>query len=926
MEYKRPQMSDKQKPAFIDQVDLLADRSPLAGQARIHPLLITKLTLPPQQTHLLERQSLGQRLSEARQQTLTILSAPAGFGKTTLLAGWAAMCGEHAAWISLDPTENDPLLFWSYVAAACQQVLPNLERLVTPVFQQPGPLDVEALLTVLINALAHASSQLFLILDDYHVIITQEIHQQMTFLIEHAPATLHLILSTRTDPPFPLARFRARQTIYELRTLDLRFSEEETLLFLQQELGITLPTQVILDVIEQKLEGWPAGLHLLALSLKKRPDPLQWLLDWNGQQQHLATYLIEEVLLQQTTEIQEFLLCTSLLPRLTGSLCDALLERSDGVDVLEMLARANLFLTPLDEEHTWYRYHHLFAQVLKHRLYRRQDKERIAQLCRRASTWYLQHNQVLDAVEMTILAEDYTEAANLLEQQGLPIAQGYPYTRFIAWIKQFPPSILIQHPNLANWYASALMMLGQLDQLHVAGETAARGFEAQGNLSSLGTMLAFNAIRHYWTGDHAAFTRLREQAVLLLTEHAPEAGLALTILNGFAAFQQGQALVARPLFDTWLRFHEQNPTFTGYMAGCTMCSADIWWLQGQLHKAVPLYQQVMERAKALPFPISEVHFRWSKVLLEWNRLDEAEAFLQLALQAARRMQHTKLLSLGATQQARLLLARGKREQAEQALREASHLASQHPYQVAQQEALLEEGRLLLLQDNKVAFEDWCARVGITSESSPTFAQEQVALLLARWLIAHQQADLAMAFLPAWREAARESGRDLVVMQCSLIQALAHATRQEYRPALDLLAQTVQRAELGGFVRLFLNEGLAMREMLTMLAAKRSMELPYLQTLLAAFPQSVCPPVPDTEHTPAFSSRTDAPHGPLSPREEEILRLIAQGATNEEIAAQLVIAYTTVKRHVSTILSKLDATNRTQAVAIAREQGWLSSEM
>ena len=920
-------MSNASEPVFIGKVDLPAGRFSNAGQARIHPLLMTKLTIPPRQTHLLDRQSVGQRLNEAKQHILTILSAPAGFGKTTLLAGWAATCDEHVAWISLDPTENDPLLFWSYVAAACQQVLPDLERLVTPLFQQPGPLDVDAFLTVLINALAQTSSRLFLILDDYHVIISQEIHQQMTFLIEHAPMMLHLILSTRTDPPFPLARFRARQTIYELRTLDVRFSEEETVLFLQRELGLTLPTQVLLDVIEQKLEGWPAGLHLLALSLKKRPDPLQWLLYWNGKQQHLATYLIEEVLLQQTVEIQEFLLCTSLLPRLTGSLCDALLERSDGVEVLEMLAGANLFLTALDEEHTWYRYHHLFAQVLKHRLYRRQDKERIAQLCRRASTWYMQHTQVLDAVEMMILAEDYPEAANVLEQQGLPIAQGYPYTRFIAWMKRFPPSLFIQHPDLANWYASALMMLGQLDELHAAGEIAARGYEAQENLSSLGTMLAYNAIRHYWTGDHAAFARLREQAVPLLTEHVPEAGLTLTILNGFAAFQQGQVLTARPLFDTWLRFYEQNPTFTGHIAGCMMCIADIWWIQGQLHKAVPLYQQVMERAKTLPFPISEVHFRWSKVLLEWNRLDEAEAFLQLALQAARRMQHTKLLSLGATQQARLFLARGKREQAEQALQEASLLASRHQYQEAQQEALLEEGRLVLLQENKGAFEDWCMRVGITGESVPTFAQEQAALLLARWMITHQQADQALAFLPRWREAARESGRDLVMMQCSLVQVLAHAARQEYPPALDLLAQIVQRAKIGGFVHLFLNEGLLMQEMLTMLATQRSMELPYLQTLLAAFPQSSARPlIPATKHASAFSSRIAEQRGPLSPREEEILHLIAQGATNEEIAAHLVIAYTTVKRHVSTILNKLDATNRTQAVAVAREQGWLSSEM
>ena len=891
----------------------------------IYPLLTTKLTLPPRRARMLDRQVLRQRLDEVKQHQLTILSAPAGFGKTTLLAGWAATCGENVAWISLDASENDPLLFWHYFAAACQQIQPDLERQVAPVLQQSGPLDVEALLSVLINTLAHASSPLLLILDDYHVVTTHQIHQQMTFLIEHLPAALHLVISTRTDPPFPVARFRARNMLNELHTLDLRFSEEETALFLKQEVGLTLTMPSLLEMVEQKLEGWPAGLHLLALSLKNRPDHLQWLAAWNGQHHHIATYLTEEVLLQQTAEIQEFLLCTSLLPRLTGSLCDAILERSDGTEVLEALARANLFLTALDEEHIWYRYHHLFADVLKHRLSQCQSKERIAQLCRRACSWYVQHDLLLDAVEAAVLAEDYARAADLLEQQGIPVAQGYPYTRFIAWIEQFPAAVLTQHPDLANWYASALLMLGRLDKINYAGETAAQGFEVQGNLSGLGVMLAFNAIRNFWLGNSLAFTTLRERALPLLIDHASDASPTLTILNGFAALQEGQVQTARPLFSAWLRLHKQTPTFTGHVAGCTMGYADILWLLGQLHEAAPLYQQVMERAKVLPFPTSEAHFRWSKVLLEWNRLAEAEAFLQLALQEAKRLQHSKLLSLGATHQARLYLARGDIAQAGKALQEAFHLAQLHHHQEAHQEALIEEGRLALLQMDEEAFEQWRAQMDITSSCEPAFAQEQAFLLLARWLIAHQRADQVLELLPRWREAARTSGRELVVMQCSLVLALAHAARQERSLALNLLDQTVRLAQSGGFVRLFVDEGPVMRELLAALSTQIDAKLPYLQTLLAAFPQTARPAAaPATADAPFLPTNAHARLEPLSPREGEILRLIAEGDTNEEIAAQLVIAYTTVKRHVSTILSKLGAANRTQAVARAREQGWLSS--
>ncbi|GHO90935.1 helix-turn-helix transcriptional regulator [Reticulibacter mediterranei] len=894
-----------------------------SAQRNLPPLLTTKLTIPPRRSNTLERPVLYQRLVPASTQPLTLISAPAGFGKTTLLATWAA-CDENVAWISLDASENDPLLFWSYFTAACQRGQPDLERQVAPVLQQAGPLDVEALLAVLINTLAHTSSPLLLILDDYHVVTTQEIHQQMTFLIEHLPAALHLIISTRVDPLFPLARFRARNMLNELRTFDLRFSTEETILFLQQELEAALIVQPMLDVVEDKLEGWPAGLHLLALSLKKRSDGIQWLTAWGGQHHHITTYLSEEVLVHQTAEIQEFLLCTSLFPRLTGSLCDALLERGDGTEMLESLAQANLFLTALNEEHSWYHYHHLFADVLRHRLYKTMSKERIAQLCQRACAWYLQHDLLLDAVEALVLAEDYAQAADLLERQGIPIAQGYPYTRFISWIEHFPASILTLHPDLANWYASALMMLGKLARLDYAHTTAAAGFEAQGNTSKQGMALAYNAIRSYWTGKSSAFAALCKQALPLLTDQEGSISTTRAILHGFTMLQEGQVQAAIPLFEQWLHVHEQTPTFTGFLAGCIMRRADLLWMQGQLHAAAPLYQQVMERAKVLPFPVSEAQYRWSKVLLEWNRLAESETFLQLALQEARRMQHSNLLSLGATQQARLYLARGEMTRAEATLKEAAYMAQQHQHQEAWQEALIEQGRLALLQADEEAFERWRVRMNISSGSSPSYAQEETFLLLSRWLIHHQQAKQVLALLPRWCQTAQESGRGLRVMQCSLVQVLAHAALQEQAQAFALLEQVVQQAERGDYMRLFLDEGSAMQEVLIALSRRSSPGSLYVQKLLAAFPQATPSASLPSKSMPLTLSQMTC-LDPLSPREREILRLIADGATNEEIAEQLVIAYTTVKRHVSNILLKLGTSNRTQAVARAREQGWLSSQ-
>ncbi|GCE10055.1 helix-turn-helix transcriptional regulator [Dictyobacter aurantiacus] len=881
------------------------------------------MAIPPRRPQLLDRQALRQQLDEVNRHRLTVISAPAGFGKTTLLADWASSFEGLIAWISLDATENDPASFWNYLIAACQRLYPPLEHLITPLLQSPGSLPIDTVLVSLVNTLACSLSPLVLVLDDYHLITSQKIHQDMIFFVEHLPAPMHLIISTRSDPPLPLARFRARGSLYELRALDLRFSPEETSLFLQQELGVVLSEGGMLEVIEQHLEGWPAGLHLLALSLKHRTDKLLWLSTWNGRHRHISTYLIEEVLDQQSSEVQEFLLCTSFLPRLTGSLCNAVSGRSDGDRMLEYLEEANLFTVALDEDRSWYRYHHLFAEVLQHRQRKLTGTAHVAKIYRRACAWYKQQGFFLESVEAAMSAEDYDEAAIMLEQQGIPVTEGYPYERFVSWIERLPSAVLTRHPQLAMWYNSALIMMGELQKLDEASQRAAQGFEEQGKLTRLGATLAHQAVRCYWLGHTSSFFAYREKALPYLSGEAPVEKDARSLMTGFVALHTGQVQLALPIFAESLRVNEGIPNFSGFIS-CKLRLADLLRMQGKLQEAARHYQQVIERTRDLRFPASEVLARWSQVLLEWDQLSEAEAALQQALASAQHMQHTKLLSLGALYHARLLLARGETVLAEQRLQEAFQLACRYDHQEVYREALIERARVALIQGDYVTTEHCLSACAVQIDDAPAYAQEAAYLLLSRWLIAQGKARLVLDHLPRWRQVAREDGRGEREIEMLLIQSLAYAALQEREQALDALALTLHLAEPGGYLRLFLNEGQPVQCLLIQLGERTPSQQPSVQRLLAHFPISEQKASAQKElvEKKALAAGSQKPLPLLSTREKEILRLIAAGASNEDIAEQLVIAYSTVKRHVSNILVKLSATNRTQAVALAREQGWL----
>jgi LuxR family maltose regulon positive regulatory protein len=435
------------------------------------PLLTTKLYIPPPLPNPVERPRLIERLNEGLHRKLTLVSAPAGFGKTTLLSEWLAGCEQPAAWLSLDESDNDPTRFLSYTIAALrtiearQEPVGNIAKGVLSALESPQPPPSEAILTTLINEIATIPDRIILVLDDYHLIQAQPIHDALTFLLRHLPPQMHLIMATREDPPLPLARLRARGQSTELRATDLRFTLSEAAEFLNQVMGLDLSAEDI-AALERRTEGWIAGLQLAALalqgtiSMQGRRDVSSSIQSFTGSHHFVLDYLVEEALEQQSESVQTFLLHTSILDRLTGSLCDAITDQDNGRMILETLERANLFIVPLDDERRWYRYHHLFADLLRQRLQSTQP-DQLPDLHRRASAWYEQNGFIDEAIEHALRGEDFEQAACLIEEQVDTISE---HTRLLRWLDALPVKVILSKPHLCIFHARHLFTSGKMDE------------------------------------------------------------------------------------------------------------------------------------------------------------------------------------------------------------------------------------------------------------------------------------------------------------------------------------------------------------------------------------------------------------------------------------------------------------------------------
>ena len=597
---------------------------------KVTPILATKLYIPPLRPHVVLRPRLLERLNEGLHRKLILISAPAGFGKTTLVSEWLGGCEQPAAWLSLDEGENDLTRFLTYLVAALQTIAATLGEGVLGVLQSPQPPPTEAILTALLNDLSTLSDQFVLVLDDYHVLEAKAFDQALTYLVEHLPPQMHLVIVTREDPQLPLARLRARGHLTEVRAGDLRFTPAEAAAFLNQVMGLTLSAEDI-AALERRTEGWIAGLQFAALSLQGQPDATSFIRSFTGSHHFVLDYLVEEVLQQQPERVQTFLLRTSILDRLCGPLCDAVLldASASGQATLDYLERANLFIIPLDNERCWYRYHQLFADLLRQRLHQsiasttRDEGKSIAELHIRASQWYEDHDLELEAFHHAAAAHDVERAARLVEGKGMPLYFRGAVAPVLHWLESLPKTVLDAKPALWVMYASLLLVNGQttgVEEKLQAAEAALQGTEADDQTRNLVGQIAATratlALARYQVEPMLAQSR-RALEYLHPNNLASRTTAHWTL--GVAYFLQGDRAAARRAYTEAIALSQASgDIFTTILA--TIGLGNVQEADNQLSLAAETYRRVLHLAGDQPLPIAcEAHLGLARILLRMER-------------------------------------------------------------------------------------------------------------------------------------------------------------------------------------------------------------------------------------------------------------------------------------------------------------------
>ncbi len=920
-------------------------------------LLATKFFLPSSSHPLLPRPHLTSLLNAGRRRKLIFISAPAGFGKTTLVSAWVQSFSQHTsdaphvAWVSLDESDNDPVQFWTYALTALDRQQPGL---CTPLLgylhsqQAPTP-PLRYVLQALINALVSSTEQFFLVLDDYHLIIEPEIHSSLTYLVEHLPPQLHLILATRADPPLPLSLLRARGEVLEVRTNQLRCTPEEVMAFFKEVMGLQLPTDIVQDATT-KTEGWLVGLHLLGLSLQGNTDPTDLLDEVSGNQRYILDYLMEEVLRRQPPSVQTFLLHTSILERLSALLCDAVLQQTDSQEILEFLERANVFVVPLDGQRRWFRYHALFAEALRSRL-EQTDQEEISTLHLRASRWYAEQGSLPEAAHHAISAQDWPRVADLIEQAYAFIWGNSEHAMVRRWLEQLPVEIVRSRPRLCLAYAKTLFMVAPyttmerwlsdaetalrgelLAPMHVTADTGASPpIERHERDNLLGEIAASRAIiTGYYQGDGHATLALCQEAITHLAEENLLTRAEVAYAQSLAHHSFGDIVAAIQCAREATTLAQAAGDISSTILYLNRTAYSLL-LRGKLHEAV----QVTEQATLLgttPVGLQHAMVCWGSifhadVLREWNRLDEA---LDLVLQAVRLSEQTETvvaLYLGYTELMRVYLARGEMEAARSAFQHAEEVLEKtfSPYR-RDAYLIVDWVQFWLASGESERANHWVRELVQQTRVHSPYAREREDVAHARIVLAKKKPMEALALLEPLEAGAEKQERWSHVIEIKILRALAHSMHAEEREAFTLLAQALQLAEPEGYIRRFVDEGSSMAILLTGLRNQQRKHgpTPYVDTVLAAFGQGGTTP----EHQPeAAGQRTTVQPllDPLSERELEVLHLLVRGDSNQEIAEGLVIAIDTVKRHVSNIYSKLGVHTRVQAVARARALGLLSEE-
>jgi LuxR family maltose regulon positive regulatory protein len=863
------------------------------------------------------RPRLIERLNKGLNSKLTLISAPAGFGKTTLVSQWLASCGRPAAWLSLDEGENDPTRFLTYLVAAVQTIATNIGEGVSSALRSSQPPPPDALLTALLNDITTLADPFILVLDDYHVIDARPVDQALTFLLDHLPPQMHLVIATREDPSLPLARFRVRNQLTEVRISDLRFTYSEASAFLTQVMGLPLSADNI-AALDRRTEGWIAGLQLAALSLQGHPDATSFITAFTGSHHFVLDYLVEEVLHQQSTRVQIFLLRTSILDRMSGPLCDAVAPdaTTTGQATLDYLERANLFLVPLDNERRWYRYHHLFADLLQRRLHQHaasssgEEREDVAELHRRASVWYEDNDLLVEAFEHAAAANDIERAARLMEGEGMPLHFRGAVAPVLSWLASLPTTVLDARPSLWVMFASALSMAGQhssVEQKLQAAEAALQGTEPDDRTRNLighiAAIRAMMAVPQYHVETIMAQSR---RALEYLHPNNLPVRTATIWKMGFAHQLQGDRAAASRTYTEAISISQVSGN-TAITLLATIGLGNIQEADNQLHLAARTYQRVLQLGGDPPLPIvCEGHLGLARVCYEWNDLDAAQQHGQQSLQLARQIENADRFVSCEVFLARLKLARGDVAGATALLAEAGQSVRQHNFVHRIPEVAVAHVLTLLHQSHLAA----AARL-VQAHDLP--------ISQARVHLAQGDTSAALKVLSRWREQVEAKGWEDERLKVMVLQAVTLSAHGDGDKALHLLSDALALAEPAGFVRLFVDEGLLMARLLSEAVAYGMMP-DYVGKLLAVFEaekqrSAGAPP-------PLTMSSSQPPMEPLSQRELEVLRLIAHGLSNREIGERLFLALDTVKGHNRRIFDKLRVQRRNEAIARARQLGLL----
>ncbi len=876
------------------------------------PILATKLYTPPHRTNVVLRPRLIERLNEGLHRKLTLISASAGFGKTTLVSEWVAGCERPTAWLSLDEGDSELTRFLTYLVAALQTIEARIGEGVLGAIQSPQPPSTESILTFLINEIATIPDHFVLVLDDYHVIDSKLVDHALTFLLDHLPSQMHLVITTREDPGLPIARLRVRSQLTELRVADLRFTPTEAAGFLNQVMGLNLSVEDI-AALETRTEGWIAGLQLAAISMQGHKDASTFIKSFTGSHHFVLDYLVEEVLQQQSEGVQTFLLRTSILDRLCGSLCDAVLlnASASGQETLEYLGHTNLFIVPLDNERRWYRYHHLFAELLRQRLRQSAalgDEGKSAdELHMRASAWYEANGLEVEAFHHAVAAHNVDHAARLVEGEGMPLFFRGVVAPVLRWLESLPATVLNARPSLWVMYGSALLFASQLtgvEEKLQAAESALQGVELDaktrdliGHIASIRATLAvaFQQLETIVVQSRRALEYLHPDNLPVRT--------AMKWTLGFAYQLQGDRVAARQAYTEAISISQA----IGHFIITVMASIGLGNIQeseNQLYDAAETYRRVLQLLGDQPLPVAcEAHLGLARIYYEWNDLVTAQQHMQQGIQLARQLENTDRVVSSELFSARLQLAQGNVTNAAAILAKVDQIVRQQNFVMQMPEVAAAQVLTLLRQGNVAAAAD-------------LIRTHELPISQARVYLAQGDASAALAVLDPLRqqvEAKRWEDKRLKVM---LLQAVAHHAQGEIDKAVELLGDALALAAPGGFVRVFVDEGLPMAQLLSEVAARGFMP-DYMGTLLSVFEVEEQKPENKSDLTP-----TQPLIEPLSQRELEVLQLIAQGLSNHEISERLFLALSTVKGHNQKIFDKLQVQRRTEAIARARELGLL----